>query len=102
MKSFSESNFDQEVLKCSSTCLVDFWAAWCGPCNTLMPVLEKFVEKNPGIRVGRVIVEENQDLATQYSIIAVPTLIFFKKGQPIKRLVGLQTEETLQQAVESL
>ena len=99
MKVLTESIFDVEV-NADSTWLVMFWAAWCGPCIETK-YLEEFELVTPGTLVGRVNVEENPDLATNYSIVAVPTYVLFKHGQPVKRLIGLQSKESLQEAVRS-
>ena len=96
MKSLNEAIFEQETH--NTTWLVQFWASWCGPCIDTK-YLEEFELVAPGIQVGRVNVEENPDLAANYSIVAVPTYVLFKQGQPGKRLIGLQTKETLQDVV---
>lgn len=100
MKTLTEKTFDVEVA-IESNWLVMFWAAWCGPCIDLK-YLEDFESVTPGTLVGRVNVEESPDLAATYSIVAVPTYVFFKHGQPVDRLIGLQTKESLQKAVKSL
>lgn len=96
MKSLNEANFEENIK--NGSWLVQFWAAWCGPCIDTKH-LEGFESLN--FTVGRVNVEENPDLATQYSIVAVPTYVFFKEGHPVKRLTGLQTTESLQVVVRS-
>lgn len=98
MKTLTEEVFDKEINE--SNWLVVFWAAWCGPCVDVK-YLEEFELATPGTIVGRVNVEENPDLAANYSVVVVPTYIFFKQGQPVKRLIGLQTKESLQEAVRS-
>ena len=98
MKSLNEATFEQETL--NTTWLIQFWASWCGPCINIK-YLEEFELVAPGVQVGRVNVEENPDLAANYSIVAVPTYVLFKHGQPVKRLIGLQTKESLQEAVRS-
>lgn len=76
--------------------LVDFWAEWCGPCRMLAPVLEK-VAATPelGAKVGKVNVDENQELASRFNIRGIPTMILFKNGQPVDQLVGLTNEQSI-------
>lgn len=94
----SQSNFQENIQ--NGTWLIQFWSSWCGPCiNTSH--LEEFQLVSPGITVARINSEENQNLATRYSVNVVPTYILFKKGNPIKRLVGLQTKETLRDLITS-
>ncbi len=94
-----ESGNFAEVTK-SGTVLVDFWAPWCGPCQMQLPVLEKVAQKvGDKARVVKLNVEENQDIASQYSIFSIPTLIVFKNGQPVKVFQGLQSEDALVSAL---
>lgn len=99
MKSLTDANFDAELA--DSTWLIVFWATWCGPCHDTKHI-EEFESAAPDINVGMVNVEESPDLAISNSIVMVPTYLFFKKGQPAKRLSGLQSCSSLKEAVKSL
>lgn len=97
----TEINFDSETG--SGVILVDFWAPWCGPCKMQGPILEKVAGKMAGkTKIGKCNVDEEQELSQKYAIMAVPTLIVFKDGQEIERMVGLQTENTLIKKLNAL
>jgi len=99
MKSLTDANFDTELA--DSTWLVVFWATWCGPCHDTQHI-DEFALETPNINVGMVNVEESPDIAIANSITMVPTYLFFKKGQPTKRLSGLQSCSSLKEAMRSL
>ncbi len=86
----STATFDERVLKCEKPVLVDFYAEWCGPCKMLGPVLEEFAQEHPEIRVVKVNVDENRDLAVRYEVNAIPLLLVFRGGEVTsqKRRVG--------------
>ena len=88
IKTVSGANFENEVIKSERTVLVDFWAAWCGPCKMLAPELEKLAAAHPEIDVAKVNVDENPDLAAAYHIAAIPTLLLFKGGKLAGQSVG--------------
>jgi len=97
---FSKEGFDK-ALEQGSPMLIDFWASWCGPCKALAPVVEKLAGKFEGrVTVGKVDVDEEQDLAARYKIRSVPTLILFKDGEEAARSIGVQTQGDLEQFVE--
>ena len=92
----STENFEKEVLKSEKPVLVDFYADWCGPCNAMAPVIEELATELDGkAKVGKINVDENSDIAVEYNVISIPTLIIFKNGKEEKRLVGLRDKEEL-------
>jgi thioredoxin 1 len=95
----NKQEFETQVLQAKKTVLVDFFATWCGPCQMMEPVFERFAAENPEIIIAKVNVDEAQDLAMQYNVMSIPTLYVFKNGKVVKQLIGLQTEESLKQAV---
>lgn len=88
----NESEFDREVLQDSGTVLVDFWATWCGPCRMLAPILEELSGQHPELKIVKVDVDENRDLALQYGIESIPTLLVFRNGQLMNRSIGLVSQ----------
>jgi thioredoxin 1 len=99
----SESNFEAEVLQAAEPVLVDFWAPWCGPCRMIGPIVEQLAGENAGkLKVAKINVDENQNLAGSYGVSAIPTLILFHKGQIADRFVGVQPKSRLQGAIEQL
>ena len=92
----SSENFTEEVLNSEKPVLVDFYADWCGPCNAMSPVIEELAKELEGkAKVGKINVDENSDIAVEYNVMSIPTLIVFKNGKEEKRLVGLRDKEEL-------
>jgi len=92
----TDLNFESEVLSSEKPVLVDFWAVWCGPCKMVEPELEKLAEeKSEELRIGRLNVDDNRDIAVKYGITAIPTMILFKKGQVVKKLIGVMPKDKI-------
>ena len=101
--SFSDATFDQDVLRSDVPVLVDFWAEWCGPCKMLAPILDELAEEYNGrVRIGKVNIDEFQELAAQYGIRSIPTLLIFKQGQVAEQLVGLRSKRDLKASFDRL
>ena len=89
-------NFEQEVLKSDIPVLVDFWAVWCGPCQMLAPTIEELAREYEGrVKVGKVNVDEQPELARQFGIMSIPTMIVFKNGEKVNQLVGAVPKESI-------
>lgn len=92
----TESNFSQEVLHAKSPAVVDMWAAWCGPCRLIAPVLDELAGSYDGkVKFGKLNVDDYPQLAAQYRIMNIPTLLVFKGGQEVDRIIGVQPKEEL-------
>jgi thioredoxin 1 len=93
---FTDANFQQQVLDSGEPVLVDFWAPWCGPCKALAPTVDALATEYSGrVRVGKVNTEENRQTAMKYQIQSIPTLILFKRGEPVEHLLGAHPKERL-------
>lgn len=98
---FTSENFETEVLKSDVPVLVDFYADWCGPCKLMAPVVEQLATEYEGkIKVGKVNIDDSADLAMKYGILSIPTLIVFRKGEVIRKEVGVQTKATVAKAIK--
>ena len=91
----TNSNFNEEVLSSDKTTIVDFYADWCGPCKMMSPIIDKIAEENENILVGKLNVDEAQDIAGQYNVMSIPTIIIFKDGKEYKRFVGVTSKDNI-------
>ena len=99
VKTITENNFNSEVLNSDKVILLDFWADWCGPCWMLSPIVDKLAEEMPEIKVGKVNVDEQMNLAQQFRIMSIPTLVVMKNGKVISKKVGVQSKEQIQNMI---
>jgi thioredoxin 1 len=92
----TDGTFQQDVLQSNEPVLVDFWASWCQPCRMVAPVVEEIATENSGkLKVLKLDVDENQNTAMQYNVSSIPTLILFKGGEPVERVVGFSPKDRL-------
>lgn len=92
----TKENFDSEVLKAEGTVLIDFWATWCGPCRMLSPIVDEVASERPDVKVGKINVDEQPELAQQFGIMSIPTLLIFKNGEKVQESVGLIPKEKVE------
>ena len=96
----TKENFQAEITKSDKPVLVDFWAVWCGPCQMMAPILHELEAEMPDVQIGKVNVDEQMDLARQFRVVSIPTLIIIKNGQEVQRMVGVTSKEELKDALK--
>ena len=94
VKKINKENFESEILKARKTAIVDFYADWCGPCKMMSPIIDE-IAQDENIVVGKINVDENQELAIKYDVMSIPTIIIFKNGNQVKRFVGVQNKNDI-------
>ncbi len=102
VKQFTDANFQEEVLTSSEPVLVDFWAEWCGPCRMLAPTIDDLASEYKGrVKVGKVDTDANRNTAMKFQISAIPTIMLFKNGEPVKKFVGLTPKKDFKSAIDA-
>jgi thioredoxin 1 len=100
MENVTTQTFEQEVLQSEKPVIVDFWAEWCGPCHAVAPVLEKIAdERKDELKVVKLNIDEEQDIAQRYGVISIPTIVLFKEGEPAAAAIGAQPKGALERSL---
>ena len=98
----TNQNFESEVLKSDKMVIVDFYANWCGPCQMIAPILSEIAEEHSGkLKVGKINVDEERELASKYQVSSIPTLLLFKEGKIVKALVGFRSKSEIEEMINS-
>ncbi len=93
----NKNNFQKEVLESEKPVLLDFWASWCGPCRAVAPVIEEIAQENPQIKVCKVNIDEEKELATKYAVMSIPTFLVIKDGKVVNQSVGVKPKNQITQ-----
>lgn len=102
MQEFTDGNFATEVLQSPQLVLVDFWAPWCAPCRQIAPMIEQLAAENAdSVKVGKVNIDENPQAAQEYGVLSIPTLMLFRDGQVVEKLVGARPKTQMQALLDS-
>jgi thioredoxin 1 len=96
----TDANFQAEVIEAETPVLVDFWAPWCGPCRVVGPVLEEIAAEREGLKIVKLNVDENQQTAAKFEVLSIPTMILFKAGEPVKKVIGAYPKKRLEAELE--
>lgn len=97
----TDVNFEEEVLSSDLPVLVDFWAAWCGPCKMVAPIIEEIARDYDGkIKVAKLNVDEYSNVASKYNIMSIPTIFLFKNGEPVEKLIGARSKDEFKEMIE--
>lgn len=100
----TDQNFEQEVIQSKVPVLVDFWATWCGPCQVIGPIIDELARdfEREEIKIGKINIDENSEIAEKYGVMSIPNLIFFKDGKIADQLLGIQSKKTLKENIEKI
>lgn len=102
VKTFTAQNWESDVLKGDQLVLVDFWAAWCGPCRMIGPVVEELADEYAGkVLVGKLNVDEQNEVASKYGVMSIPTLLLFKNGEIVDKVVGFRSKQDLAKMLDA-
>jgi thioredoxin 1 len=100
---FTDNDFEEKVLKSKEPVVVDFWAPWCGPCRIVSPTIDELAKDYVGkVKVGKMNVDDNPNMAGTYGVMSIPSVLIFKNGQPVKTLVGAQGKDNYRQAIDEV
>jgi thioredoxin 1 len=103
MLEITQANFESEVLKSDKPVLIDFWAPWCMPCKIIAPTVEKLAKEFEGkVKVSKSNVDEAPDIATELSVLNIPTLVLFKDGKEVSRMIGVNSKEAIEAKIKSV
>lgn len=98
-----EASWDSDVMKASELVMVDFWAVWCGPCQMVAPIVDELAKEYAGkLKVRKLNTDENPEIAGRYQVMSIPTILFFKNGQPVEKLVGARPKRQFKEVIDSL
>lgn len=99
----TDATWDEDVMKASELVMVDFWAVWCGPCQMVAPIVDELAKEYAGkIKVRKLNTDENPEIAGRYQVMSIPTILFFKNGQAVERLVGARPKRQFKEIIDSL
>ena len=90
-----DATFDEQIGSASAPILVDFWAEWCGPCKMIAPILDEIANEQPNIKIAKLNVDDAPDIARRFEVMSIPTMIVFKDGEPVKRMIGAKGKDQL-------